>query len=257
MGLSGWFILAVALTTLSDMTGIRPSLISASRRRLTLKTSLLHWWDLSASVATLNDQHGSLNLTRTGTLDTESTLAPDGGSCVSNNGSVGYFRNSSVSAMTGWATGFSVNIWARRTSNSANNLFVSHQNFAANQQYFYFLRSSAATQNQIVPRNSAGLISVLSIADTVLETWSMFTMTIDNAEINAFKNGVFITSIARTGTPSSASAPFAFFDASWAPDASTRHIGQLFACGIWSRALQQNDITNLYNSGAGRRYSSL
>jgi len=240
------------------MTGIRPSLIAASRRRVTLKTSLLHWWDLSASVATLNDQHGSLNLTRTGTLNTESTLAPDGGSCVSNPAS-GYFLANDVPRMAGFATGFSVNIWARRTSNSVGgNWFVSHRNQSAGSgRYFQIARSNSTTLHSHSIANSSEIQAATSPA-TDLNVWTMLTLVADASTIVAYRNGVLADTTSRTGSADTANAPFAFFAQSWnATDSGSRHIGQIFACGIWSRALTQNDITNLYNSGAGRRYSSL
>jgi hypothetical protein len=240
------------------MTGIRPSLIAASRRRVTLKTSLLHWWDLDASVATLNDQHGSLNLTRTGTLNTESTLAPDGGSCVSNPAS-GYFLANNVPRMAGFATGFSVNIWVRRTSNSSTgNWFVNHRNqTAGGGQYFQINRSNSTTSQNHTISNSTGFQTATSPA-TSLNIWAMLTLVADDSTINAYQNGVLANTTSRTGSAATANAPFAFFVGAWNPDLSAvYHIGQLFACGIWSRALAQNDITNLYNSGAGRRYSSL
>jgi len=239
------------------MTGIRPSLIAASRRRTTLKSSLLHWWDLSASVATLDDQHGSLNLPRTGTLNTESTLAPDGGSCVSNP-ATGYFLASNVPRVEGFTTGFSVNIWVRRTSNSSTgNWFVSHRNQTAGSgRYFQITRSNTTTLQSHAVFNSTELEAATSAA-TSLNVWTMLTLVTDASTINAYQNGVLANTTARTGSAETANAPFAFFAASWNPSSTTYHIGQLFACGIWSRALQQNDITNLYNSGAGRRYSSL
>jgi hypothetical protein len=234
------------------------NIIAASRRRVTLKTSLMHWWDLSASVATLNDQHGSLNLTRTGTLNTESTLAPDGGSCVSNPAS-GYFLANNVPRMAGFTTGFSVNIWVRRTSNSSSgNWFVSHRNDPAGSgRYFQITRSSSTTLNNHSIFNSTTSQAATSAA-TDLNVWTMLTLVADASTINAYQNGVFASTTARSGTADTANAAFAFFAGSFLPDFSAiYHIGQLFACGIWSRALAQNDITNLYNSGAGRRYSSL
>jgi hypothetical protein len=241
------------------MTGIRPSLISASRRRVAvnLKDSLLHWWDLDASVATLNDQHGSLNLTRSGTLNTESTLAPDGGSCVSNPAS-GYFLASNVPSMTGFSTGFSVNIWVRRTSNSSTgNFFVTHRVSNTAGRYFQLIRLTSESKNQGYAYDSTAF-QIVEAADVSLNTWHMLTLIVTASEISLYQNGVFSESVARTVGTDVANAPFAFFTGGFAvTNANIRHIGQLFACGIWSRALTQNDITNLYNSGAGRRYSSL
>jgi hypothetical protein len=248
----------VAITILFDMNGVSSSLISASRRRVTLKTSLLHWWDLAESVATLNDQHGSLNLTRTGTLNTESTLAPDGGSCVSNP-ATGYFLADNVPRMAGFTTGFSVNIWARRTSNSSTgNFFVSHRNDPAGSgRYFQINRSNSnALQNHSIINSTA--IQNATSAATDLNVWTMLTLVSDASTINSYQNGVLASTTARSGTADTANAAFAFFTGSFLPGFSAiYHLGQLFACGIWSRALAQNDITNLYNSGAGRRYISL
>jgi len=213
---------------------------------------------LSASVATLNDQHGSLNLTRAGTLNTESTLAPDGGSCVSNP-ATGYFLASNVPRMAGFTTGFSVNIWARRTSDSSiGNWFVSHRNDnAGSGRYFQISRSNSTTlQNHSIINSSA--IPAATSPATSLNIWAMLTLVADDSTINAYQNGVLANTTSRTGSAATANAPFAFFVGAWNPDLSTvYHIGQLFACGIWSRALAQNDITKLYNSGTGRRYSSL
>ena len=60
------------------------------------------------------------------------------------------------------------------------------------------------------------------------------------------------------GTLDQGTTPFAIGTASWDKgEVTLHHDGNVWACGIWDKALQQSDIDELYNSGSGAKYADI
>jgi hypothetical protein len=228
-----------------------------------LKTNLLHYWDLAATASTMSDLHGSLDLARGGTVDTNSTGAPDGGSCVEMNttgAAVGYFSSSSVAKFAAYDTAVTINIWARSTSSSSTgNWIINHRNnTTANTVYFQILTRFSSSSTDALSFASTSSFFGVSVAQESLNVWQMLTLRKDGNAIEVFRNGSSLGTDTFSGSFGTANAPFAIGTASWVlGSVSASHRGQVFAAGIWAEALDATQISALYNGGSGLRYAAL
>jgi hypothetical protein len=82
-------------------------------------------------------------------------------------------------------------------------------------------------------------------------------MVVRNHIVEMWVNGSIYGSQVRVMEQQTANAPFAIGNGAWGASASLQHQGQLFAAGVWNRALTASDINNLYNGGKGKRYENL
>ena len=85
----------------------------------------------------------------------------------------------------------------------------------------------------------------------------MLTMVVRNHIVEMWVNGSIYGSQVRVMAQQTTSASFAIGNGAWAQNATLQHQGQLFAAGVWNRALLPIDIKRLYNGGAGLRYVNL
>lgn len=83
--------------------------------------------------------------------------------------------------------------------------------------------------------------------------WYMLTYTFDGSDVKGYVNGGYVGHVASSGNGSTAlSEYFAIADTNGA------YASAIFdECGVWSRALSQDEITSLYNGGAGLQYPFL
>lgn len=233
---------------------------------MTVKDGLVWYWDLDSADAAIVDQHSGLSLSRVGTTTTVTNGAPDGGNCVSVGNGVGKYRNSSVPKTVNYDAGFSLNIWAYSTSDSSvGNWLISHRNDASllpNNHYFQLVARIFDNTDYAGVASSAGATYRNAIASPALaqNQWHMFTVVDNGATTSLYRNG----ELAATGsttltTRDTGAAAFSIGGESWVAgiNASTNHRGRVSMAGVWDRPLTADEITWLYNSGAGRRYNSL
>jgi hypothetical protein len=230
-------------------------------KNYSLRNGLQWYWDLSSADATITDQHSGLVLTRSGTVNTLANGAPDGGSCIDfpTGGTSNVYLNASVRPLDSYSESYTVNIWVRNVaiSPTTGNFYINHRAGATD---FYF---------QILTFRSPTPVIAFSIFDrnansfqilypyTLLNEWFMLTMVVRNHTVEMWVNGSIYGSQVRVMEQQTANAPFAIGNGAWAQSSSLQHQGQLFAAGVWNRALLPIDIKRLYNGGAGLRYENL
>ena len=227
---------------------------------MAILTDLQWFWDLATAGATEADQHNSLSLTKGGTVTVSSGGGPDGADCISVGSAAGYYSNASVARTINTAAGFAVNIWAYSTADSAtgNYIFSHRDSVVADGHWQISVRRSAST-DQANTWDDAGTIRAAAASEATANAWHMFTLVDDATSCRLYVDGVLAATDATSlGTRDSGSRPFAIGAASW--DLATgglRHNGRLAMAGVWGSVLTPDEITWLYNGGAGRRYSSL
>jgi hypothetical protein len=226
-----------------------------------LKTNLLHYWDLDATASTMSDLHGSLDLTRGGTVDTNSTGAPDGGSCVEMNTAgtaIGHFSAASVAPPAAYSTDVTINVWARSTSSSATgNWIINHRQTSFPNIYFQISVRRSAGDDAGSFANTSSFFTV-SDAQEALNVWQMLTLRKNGTAIELFRNGSSLGTTTYSGSFGTSNAPFAIGNSAWNLAGTTlAHRGQVFAAGIWAEALDATQISALYNGGNGLRYAAL
>jgi hypothetical protein len=223
---------------------------------MSLLTNLVWWWDLSAATATITDQQSGLTLTSDGnnppTLN--ATGGPDGGPCLTFSQS--RYR-ATVPRTIDYNAAFSANIWVRSTgTSSVFNGAMMHRNQAAQWYWQISTRGSGldsgfggdAASAYRNPTNTAG----------ALNTWQMLTLVNDATSMRLYRNaGLVATDSTTLGLRNTQDAAFAIGGQSWLGQIDTWHIGQLAMAGVWSKGLTESELSQLYNSGVGRRYSAL
>jgi hypothetical protein len=233
---------------------------------MTVKDGLVWYWDLDSADASIVDQHSGLSLSRIGTTTTVTGGAPDGGNCVSVGNGVGKYRNSSVPKTISYENGFSANVWVYSTSDSSvGNWLISHRNDASlspNNQYFQVAaRFLGASDVASIP-SAGGAVYRSAVASPagVQNQWQMLTVVDTGTTTHLYRNGVLLASDSTTlSTRDTGAASFSIGGESWNSliNSATTHRGRLSMAGVWDRPLTADEITWLYNSGAGRRYASL
>ena len=233
-----------------------------THRHKSLLTGLQWYWDLDSADATITDQHSGLVLTRESTVNTLLGGAPDGGNCVDFplGGSTNVYRNLSVAPLQSYSESYTVNIWVRNTAISATNgnWYINHR-AGTSPYYFQILsaRNPIDPQTVSVLMDGSGNIYRIEYPYTIMNQWFMITTVVRGHTFEMWINGTIYVSQVRVMTQSTANAPFAIGNAAWTPANNLQHQGQLFAAGVWNKALTGTDINNLYNGGKGKRYDNL
>ena len=229
---------------------------------MSLLTGLQWHWDLGSASATITDQQSGLVLTKGGTATTVTGGAPDGGDCVSVGSAAGWYFNSSVPRTIDTNSGFSVNIWAYSTGTSAvGNWAISHRAEPATANNWQIITRLVSTSTDTcTTHDGAGSVRRADYTQQAINGWHMFTL-VDSGNVGSLKlyvDGVLRDTDATTlTTRQTAAQPFAIGTSSWdLGNAVTTHRGRLFAASVWGRVLTAGDITQLFNSGAGLRFSA-
>ena len=229
----------------------------------TIKNGLLGYWNLDESSGTRADSHGTNNLTLNGSNGT--TTGPNGDIAYSKADVDGdYLEGGQV--FTSAISAISVSCWARKTANSLENFTWANEWETATGKESWHVglgRINGFDSNFRVLLSGDGTniqkdYSMGSSHDD--NTWRHYVFTYDNGTLKMYVDGVEIsttkdvdTSITtlnntthnlRVGGNSNATP-------TWADD------GDCALLGIWNRALTSGEISYLYNSTNGRRYSQL
>ena len=231
----------------------------------------LHWWDLDDLTVGLTDQGDGTNdmsLTNVGS-NVDTSDAPDGGDSILIAASNQYLHTLNNFAWDGsgneasWAAWFkcesqsslinSILTWRGANSTTPRIIQIDVQN------------STADIARTIIfdDDSSDDLIVTKGTSEVSPATPSWFHVVgvfdgVDTVEI--FVNGTSEGAATNTsfGIIEQSTSPFAIGAASWDKQAaSVHHDGNVWACGIWDEALQQDDIDALYNSGSGAKYADL
>ena len=233
----------------------------ASAGGVDLTNSLEWWFDLDdSSAATLTEQHNSaFSVTKNSSPTTEAT-APDGGNCIDFDSQSEYYRNISLAVPAWFDSDFTINIWARSDGASpVVNTPVAYRNNGTNGVFLM------GTQNSSNSSDISRFYSdneVLTISDTEesLSTWQMLTMVKSGLNLIMYRNGVQIATDTLTSATCEASGGNVAFAFATFPDfisTTVSHNGALWCFGAWSRVLDTNDLSALYNSGSGKKYADL
>jgi hypothetical protein len=230
-------------------------------KNYSLRNGLQWYWDLSSADATITDQHSGLVLTRGGTVNTLANGAPDGGSCIDfpTGGTSNVYLNASVRPLDSYSESYSVNIWVRNVAISATfgNWYINHRNTTGN-DYFQLITLRNPNPLIIIYAFDRNINTYLiQYPYTLINEWFMLTLVTRQNILEMWVNGSIYGSQVRVMEQQTANSPFAIGNAAWAQNATLQHQGQLFAAGVWNRALLPIDIKRLYNGGAGLRYVNL
>jgi len=215
-------------------------------------TDLLGYWELNEASGNALDAHGANDLTETG--GTIASATGKVGNCRDfEAGDTEYFTKAAPTALS-WSRTMSVNVWVNLESATTSAWILDR--IGANDGYGILLD---ATDHPVADLNG-GLAMATSSEALNTATWYMLTLTYDaNAGgveelkiyVNAVKRGVadYDANIDYDPDPNiylgCGNGTTAFFD------------GLIDELSIWRKALSQEEIDWLYDSGNGRSYGDL
>jgi len=229
-------------------------------KNYSLRNGLQWYWDLSSADATITDQHSGLVLTRSGTVNTLANGAPDGGSCIDfpTGGTSNVYLNASVRPLDSYSESYSVNIWVRNVaiSPTTGNWYIQHRN--ATVDMYFQLGTFRNPDPQLFIETLDRNVNAYTVfyPYTILNQWIMLTMVTRQNIVEMWVNGSIYRSAVRNTSQQTNNAQFVIGQG-WTQVSTLQHQGQLFAAGVWNRALLPIDIKRLYNGGAGLRYENL
>lgn len=231
---------------------------------------LLHWWNLNNVDAAdpgdgLYDQvAGSWNLTNNSASNSAGT-GPGGKDCI-DMADTAYVDRTDV-AWDGGASNITVSIWANADAvSSTGNWLFSWRGASLAVPYLTQLNIVNGSPNtgQWAPgdgTNPSDRAIATGTSTISTGTWYHFVGTWDGTTARIYVNGTeeATATNASFGAFTGTAMPFSIGSRSWSTknDAATGHDGKLALCGIWDVALTADNITWLYNGGAGRNYSEL
>lgn len=225
-----------------------------------LLTGLQWYWDLDTAGATENDLHNGLALTKSGTVTVSSGGGPDGGDCIDVGSAAGCYANASVARTIDTAAGFSVSIWAYSTADSSTgNWLISHRDSTVTTAHWQIAARRSTNIDNANTWEATGTVRLASASETSANAWHMFTLVDDATSLRLYVDGVLAgTDATSLGARDSSARPFAIGAQSWSTGAAAgRHNGRLAMAGVWGVPLDTDQITALYNGGAGLRYAAL
>lgn len=121
-----------------------------------------------------------------------------------------------------------------------NGYFAIYQNTGGTlQMFFERIRNSVADDSFTVTQT------------LTVGAWNMITLTYDGATVTGYVNATAVGTVASTGAGVGNTDDFTILGA----NGGTQNVkGLMDEVGVWSRALSGNEVTQLYNQGAGLTY---
>ena len=196
------------------------------------------WWSFSGNA---NDLSGNgNNFTNTGGASLTADRDGNANSAYNFNGVDQYLLVNSPSFSFAQTDSFTVSFWTQKTSNQYG-IAVMQSSSASG--YFIWLFQSSASGSINYGTNKQG--SAWSWANSTynVNQWEHFLGTYENGTMKVYKNGQFVTSATFGNTGSVQSALPLRVGRS---HGGNYYAGKIDDLGIWSRALSQAEITDLY-----------
>ena len=209
------------------------------------------YWKLDETSGTFADSANSYNLTNTGAVYGGSDNGIIGNATYSN--SIGDRLTSSTSPSINGD--FTISTWLYRTGTGDvnNDVIIDVGDYTSSDGFGMWIGgTNDVAVNQLTWRVNQNYNHYDASMAIPLNTWAHAVITYDGTNVKMYLDGVLKTTDAHTTDPSVPS-DIQFF--SRENDAET-FVGRIDETGLWSKALSQTDITELYNSGSGLIYDT-
>jgi len=214
---------------------------------MALTTGLVSYWKLDGNS---NDSVGSNNGSDTNVTYDNAYGKINQGALGNGSSTIINFGNSTSLKLNG---NLSMSMWIYPTANSVGYVFGRTSNVSPYGMYYFYLGASGENFTIALSLfNSGGGQVIATSAAFPLNAWYHVVATVSGTAMTVYVNGVSSGTKTFSGTRS-------FTDHNnWAfcrgTDGVADYVGRLDEVGIWSRALTTDEITELYNAGAGLQY---
>jgi prepilin-type N-terminal cleavage/methylation domain-containing protein len=215
-----------------------------------LLTNLVSYWSLDEASGVRYDAHGSNNLTDNNTVTSVTGKIGNAGVFVKAN-------NETLSIVDGSQIGldlttFTFNFWVNVTDNSQYMSFFAKWNHAVNNQYRFEYTGSNL---ELYTASTCGSYNYTGSSHPwvpVEGRWYMLTIDYSGTTAHTYIDGVLVKTATLNRAIQNCAATFMIggqqSSSSWAADALIDEFG------VWSRVLNQTEITSLHNNGFGVQY---
>lgn len=159
-------------------------------------------------------------------------------------------------------TTFSMNFWIFNRSAQNATIFSDFGNDGTNKGFYLDLSSLSSHTIRFVGFNSSTNTIALSATGNpgFLNRWSMATITVSGTSVKIYLDGTLSASGTMSNTLNYVANSYpcigAFKSNNNTPNSYLSNGTKIDAFGIWNKELTQSEITELYNSGAGKQYVS-
>lgn len=236
------------------MIGVNRGHIAQAASGNGLLTGLISYYTFdtaNTSGWTLSDVHGSNDMSykNTPTKGNTGLLNESTGF----NGTNEYGDLGDIAAMDG-ISDFSINFWFKDSSAGSGQVFIAKYDSAPGSweishnstDYIWRTWNASGTNDFLLTSHSGDFDG----------NWHMITVTYSDGDKEIFVDGSSVaTSSPYTGNLNTTTHPINFARRSYS-GAELYFSGDLDECGIWSKALNSDDVSALYNGGSGLSYSS-
>ena len=209
------------------------------------------YWKLDETSGTFADSANSYNLTNTGAVYGGSDNGIIGNATYSN--SIGDRLTSSTSPSINGD--FTISTWLYRTGTGDvnNDVIIDVGDYTSSDGFGMWIGgTNDVAVNQLTWRVNQNYNHYDASMAIPLNTWAHAVITYDGTNVKMYLDGVLKTTDAHTTDPSVPS-DIQFFSREHGGET---FVGRIDETGLWSKALSQTDITELYNSGSGLIYDT-
>lgn len=229
-----------------------------------LLTGLAAWWSLNETSGTRYDSHSNgLDLTDNNTVGSATGLLSNAASF--NKANSEYFNTADDSALD-FTTEFTASLWLKQVAYGGSDYEVYLAKGTLSSSSFAIYNRYSASNLKIL-LNATDIVNQFNLTSFTLSTSSFDHLVVvydGSQSTNATKLRVFLNNSQKTGS-FIGTVPTSLLDRSgdlyvgYQPGQSGNAYfsGAMDEVGLWSRALTTNEISDLYNSGAGITYGDL
>lgn len=220
--------------------------------------NVVSYWKVDESSGNLDDAHSTNDLVNNNTATFSTGIINNGAVTASASNQFFDLDSGSQTGLLPSNSSWTINFWMNASSFAAGTYFSGFRRWVGTtaRSYLIYFENVAGTKTAFfyISVDSTAFDSVTPVVTLNTNTWYMWTMVFTaNTSIELFQNGTSIA-INSTGIPAGTYTG-GTGDIAIAGDGTTGDLNGTFdEIGFWNRALSSDEITELYNSGAGFQY---
>ena len=177
------------------------------------------------------------------------------------NGSSQFLSVASNSSLTVAGSSFTFAFWAN-TPNTSNGMAISKSAGSDTREFQITLRTAGVAEFRLFPDGTFANSRLIETPASSFSanTWNFFIYRYDSSgggTIGISINGGGFTSLGSVGAITQTNTNPLTLGCFVNTASGVNYTGQLAGVGFWKRALTASEVTQLFNSGAGRTYASL
>jgi hypothetical protein len=176
------------------------------------------------------------------------------------NGTNQFLSIPSNSSLTVTGTSFTYAFWANAVNITNTQALIVKATTDGDNREFHIIIEGSRVQFEVYPDSTYANRKEISIASGAVNTWNFYVCRYDSSgggTMGISINGGAFTSAGSVGAITQTKTNPLTLGCYQNTASGLNYTGQLASIGFWKRALSASEVTQLWNSGAGRTYASL